>query len=87
MGRGYENKKGGKEMTCFFCKGDMADSTTTFTATLENTIVIIKNVPCYKCKQCGEVSYSFDVTQRLEKIIDSFKESLSEISVVNYSAA
>lgn len=74
-------------MTCFFCKGDMADSTTTFTATLENTIVIIKNVPCYKCKQCGEVSYPFDVTQRLEKIINSFKESLSEISVVNYSAA
>ena len=31
-------------MTCFFCKGDMTDSTTTFTATLENTIVIIKNV-------------------------------------------
>ena len=74
-------------MTCFFCKGDMADSTTAFTATLENTIVIIKNVPCHKCTQCGEVSYSFDVTQRLEKIIDSFKESLSEISVVNYSAA
>ena len=27
-----------------------------------------------------------NITQRLEKIIDSFKESLSEISVVNYSA-
>lgn len=74
-------------MTCFFCKGDMTDSTTTVTATLENTIVVIKNVPCYKCDQCGEESYSFDVTQRLEKIIDSFKESLSEISVVNFTAA
>lgn len=74
-------------MTCFFCKGDMANNTTTFTATLQNTIVVIKNVPCYKCTQCGEVNYPFEVTQRLEKIIDSFKESLSEISVVNYSAA
>ena len=74
-------------MTCFFCKGEMKNSTTTFTATLENTIVIIKNVPCYKCEQCGEVSYPFEVTEKLEKIIDEFKESLTEIAVVNYTAA
>lgn len=49
--------------------------------------MVIKNVPCHKCAQCGEESYSFDVTRRLEKIIDSFRESPSEISVVNYSAA
>lgn len=74
-------------MTCFFCKGDMEQSTTTFTATLENTIVVIKNVPCYKCTQCGEESFDFEITQRLEKIIDSFRESISEISVVNFTAA
>lgn len=74
-------------MPCFLCKGDMENSTTTFTASINNTIVVIKNVPCYKCKQCGEESFSFEVTERLEKIIDSFTESLSEISVVNYSAA
>ena len=45
----------------------MADST----ATLDNTIVVVKNVPCCKCRQCGEVSYSFDAAQWLEKIIDS----------------
>lgn len=74
-------------MTCFFCKGDMEQSTTTFTATLEKTIVVIKNVPCHKCTQCGEESFDFEITQRLEKIIDSFRESISEISVVNFTAA
>ena len=36
-------------MTCFYCKGDMTESTTTHFAELKNCIVIIKNVPCYKC--------------------------------------
>ena len=29
-------------MTCLFCKGDMINSTTTFTAELEHGIVIVK---------------------------------------------
>lgn len=29
-------------MTCLFCKGDMVNSTTTFTAELEHGIVIVK---------------------------------------------
>ncbi len=74
-------------MICFFCKGNMVESTTTFTATLTNKIVVIKNVPCYKCSQCGEESFSFEVTERLEKIIDSIKEGLTEVAIVNYSAA
>lgn len=74
-------------MTCFFCKGTMENSTTTFMVQLENCIVIVKNVPCFKCDQCGEESFSFEVTQRLEKIIDKCKEALTEIAVVNYSAA
>lgn len=74
-------------MTCMFCKGDMVDSTTTFMVQLDNCIVIVKNVPCHKCSQCGEESFSFDVTQRLEKIVDKCKEALTEIAVVNYSAA
>ncbi|MGN0655615.1 MAG: type II toxin-antitoxin system MqsA family antitoxin [Ruminiclostridium sp.] len=65
----------------------MVDSTTTFMVQLENCIVIVKNVPCHKCSQCGEESFSFEVTQRLEKIVDRCKEALTEIAVVNYSAA
>ena len=45
-------------MTCCYCGGDMIEATTTYFEQLENTIVIIKNVPCHKCKQCGEVVYN-----------------------------
>lgn len=74
-------------MTCFYCKGDIAESTTTHFAELKNCIVIIKNVPCYKCTQCGETAYTADVAERLEQIISTLEKNLTEIAVVNYSAA
>ncbi len=73
-------------MTCFMCKGEMTNSFTTYMEDLGNCIVIIKNVPCQKCSQCGEVSYTATVVKELEKIIDGLQNSLTEIAVVNYSA-
>jgi YgiT-type zinc finger domain-containing protein len=74
-------------MTCFFCKGEMRGEFTTHFTQLDNCITIIKNVPCSKCLQCGEVSYSGATVQRLEQITDDLKKSLTEIAVVSYSAA
>ena len=74
-------------MTCFYCKGDMDKSTTTHFAQLKNCIVIIKNVPCYKYYQCGETAYTADVAERLEEIISTLEKNMTEIAVVNYSAA
>ena len=53
----------------------------------DNCIVIIKNVPCSKCDQCGEISYTGTVALRLEEIINQIERVLTEIAVVNYSAA
>ncbi len=65
----------------------MVETTTTYFEQLENTIVIIKNVPCHKCKQCGEVVYNALVVERLEQITEQLEKTLTEIAVVNYSAA
>ena len=51
---------------------------------LGNCIVIIKNVPCSKCSQCGEVSYSGTVVREIEKIISNLQSPLTEIAVINY---
>lgn len=74
-------------MTCFYCAGDMLETTTTYFQELKNTMVIIKNVPCYKCKKCGEVAYTATVVGRLEQITKQLEKALTEIAVVNYSAA
>ena len=65
----------------------MLPATTTFMKDLDSCIIIIKNVPCNKCSQCGEVSYSGVTIKRIEEIIAGLKDSLAEIAVVYYSKA
>lgn len=72
-------------MNCFMCKGDLNEKLTNFLADLGHCIVIVKNVPSYICAQCGEVSYSDEVAKRLEIIVASLQDQLTEIAVVNYS--
>ena len=74
-------------MTCFMCKGEIISSTTTFMVDLGNCIIIVKNVPCFQCSQCGEISYSDEVAKRLEKIVDTLKNTVTEISVIDYKTA
>lgn len=74
-------------MTCFLCKGEMKPDTTTYMEDLGSCIVIIKNVPCNKCTQCGEISYNGVTVKRIEEIVSQLKNSLTEIAVVYYSNA
>ena len=53
---------------------------------IDSHFIIIKNVPCHKCKQCGEVSYSGEVAARIEEIVDMLRKSLAEVAVVEYVA-
>jgi YgiT-type zinc finger domain-containing protein len=72
-------------MTCFFCKGDLENSFTTHVAEIDESIIIVKSVPCLKCNQCGEISYSGTVYEHLEKIIDTLKNNMTEVTIVKYS--
>ena len=71
-------------MKCFLCKGDMKESNTTHVADMGNCIIIIKNVPCFECEQCGEVSYSGVVAKKLEEVIKSMSNAITEIAVIQY---
>lgn len=72
-------------MTCFFCKNNMVESTTTHFVDLKNCIVIVKNVPCFECTQCGETIYTDDVAKRLDDIVKTVSNFMTEIAVVEYS--
>jgi YgiT-type zinc finger domain-containing protein len=58
---------------------------TTDVTDLGSCLIIIRNVPCYKCTECNEVIYTADVVKRLEAIVDKTKELMQEISIVDYS--
>lgn len=73
-------------MKCFFCKGELTDGTTTHVVTLDKCIVIVKNVPCTRCAQCGEAYFDDEVAQQLERIVEAVKNSImSEVAIIEYS--
>ena len=74
-------------MKCSTCGGQTFKSTTTSVTDLGNCIVIIRNVPCYKCEECNEILYTLDVTERLEEIINQTKQIMQGIAVLEYSSA
>ena len=74
-------------MTCFLCKGDVEKSTTTYMTEYNGCYIIIKNVPCTKCTQCGEEFLNGITLQKIEKILEGLKSMLTEFAVVDYNKA
>lgn len=75
-------------MNCFYCKGTTIETTTKFIVDLGRCVVIVKNVPASVCQQCGETSFSDEVAQQLERIVEAVKKSImSEVAIIDYSQA
>lgn len=74
-------------MSCLLCKGDLEKSTTTYMTDYSNCNIIIKNVPCTKCTQCGEVYLNGVTFQKIEVIIQKLRAALTEIAVVDFTLA
>ena len=73
-------------MRCTSCRGgSMEESTTTYFAQLENCYVIIENVPCMKCVQCGDVVFRGSVMEKIDEILDNLAKIVSKISIIDYS--
>jgi YgiT-type zinc finger domain-containing protein len=65
----------------------MKDDTSTYFAQLDNCYIIIENVPCKKCTQCGEVVYSASVMEKIDEILDSVQKIAARILVMDYTQA
>ena len=74
-------------MTCFACKVNVQKSTTTYMTESYGCYIIIKNVPCTKCTQCGEEYLNGVTLQKIESILTRLKNMLTEIAVIDYNKA
>lgn len=71
---------------CMFCKCDtVTQSLTTHVVNYNGAIIVIKNVPCEECEQCGEKFYTDDVAEKIEKMVNVAKQLMQEIAVLDYS--
>ena len=74
-------------MRCIRCGQDLYASKTTEAIELKTGVLVIRNIPCYKCDECGEIHFSGDVVQQLEKIISEVEARYQEVTILDYSGA
>lgn len=71
-------------MECFMCKGDLEEKQVNYVVDLENTIIIVKDVPAKVCKKCGEQYFDDETTENIEKIVNQLKSLSVEVTIVSY---
>lgn len=75
-------------MICLVCRGGQTiESFETYLAKLKRGYLIIENVLCWKCKQCGEVVFSMSVIERLDDLIAAYEKISDKVSVIDYKQA
>ncbi|MCL2089069.1 MAG: type II toxin-antitoxin system MqsA family antitoxin [Oscillospiraceae bacterium] len=72
-------------MKCISCGAKTYSGTTTDVAELENSLVIVRNVPCNKCSECDEIIYTADVVKELENITAKAKNAMNEVAILDYN--
>ena len=72
-------------MTCFSCKGDAKPKLKTHAVTLDECVIIVKNVPSLVCTQCGAVYFTDETTEKLEAIVDQLESLIKEVAIVDYA--
>ena len=75
-------------MRCFACKNEILKSaTTTYFAALDGCYVIIENVPCLRCEQCGEEFFATSVLEKIDSILAQVQKIASKIFIMDYQNA
>ena len=74
-------------MKCMKCGKPAYKSVTSEAIELGFGLLVVRNIPCYKCEECDEIFYTGDVVQKIESIIDEAKRLMQEIRVIEYGDA
>jgi YgiT-type zinc finger domain-containing protein len=72
-------------MKCMKCGREAYKSTTSEAIEMEFGLLVIRNIPCYKCEECDEIFYTGDVVQKLEEITEKVKLLMQEFTIVDYN--
>ena len=74
-------------MKCMKCRKPDFKSVTCEAIELGFGLLVIRNIPCYKCEECDEIFYTGDVVQKIESIVAAAKQLLQEVRVIYFDEA
>jgi len=69
---------------CPLCGGLKKQGTTTFTVDMEDTLVVIRNVPATLCSLCGNEWLSDEIATNIESIVNEAKNIHRQEEVTQY---
>jgi YgiT-type zinc finger domain-containing protein len=72
------------ESICPQCGGIKKQGLTTFTVDLEDTLVVVRNVPATICTLCGKEWLSDEVAASIENIAEEAKKEHRQVEVTQY---
>ena len=70
---------------CKAClNSDKLQTKTTFTVEYDDSVIVIRNVPCLECEICGEITFEDEVAAKLERLVEKAKTVLQDVSIIDY---
>ena len=66
---------------CIFCGGKFEQTTTEYIEKNGSMVILIKDVPCDECKQCGEIYFDDSIVMAIERILNGIQPISSEITL------
>jgi len=74
-------------MKCMRCGKGAYKSTTTEAIEMGFGLLVIRNIPCYKCDECDEIFYTGDVVEKIERITVMVKSLMQEVTIIDFEKA
>ena len=71
-------------MKCIKCGSTAYKSVNSEAIELGFGLLVIRDIPCYKCEECDEIFYTGDVVQKIEAIVAETKQLMREIRVIYF---
>ena len=66
---------------CIFCGGSLKQANTDYIEKNDNHVILIKDVPCEECEQCGEKYFKDNIVKALEHILNGIQHISCEITL------
>ena len=72
---------------CVFCGGSLKQNITDYIEKSGSMVILIKDVPCEECEQCGETYFDNNTVKKVEHILNGIQPISSEITltVIDYT--
>ena len=72
-------------MRCLQCNTELEDKLTNYIADFGQCVIVIRTVPAQVCPKCEEKSYSYNVSVRLQEIINEVRTLVTGIAEINFT--